>query len=48
MPLDIDAGTPRKHFRRELDYGLIEATAKVAQLLSQMVARGKNIAVAIL
>src|SRR4051794_19591797 len=34
--LEIDAKTLRKHFRRELDCGAIEATTKVAQSLYQM------------
>lgn len=45
--LEIDAKTLRKHFRRELDCGSIEATAKVAQSLFQMATQGKNVAAAI-
>jgi hypothetical protein len=45
--LDIDAKTLRKHFRRELDRGSIEATTKVAQSLFQMATQGKNVAAAI-
>ncbi|TDH60800.1 hypothetical protein E2C06_20090 [Dankookia rubra] len=45
--LEIDAKTLRKYFRRELDSGSIEATAKVAQSLFQMATQGKNVAAAI-
>ena len=45
--LDIDAKTLRKHFRRELDRGSIEATAKVAQTLFRMATEGQNVAAAI-
>ncbi len=45
--LEIDAKTLRKHFRRELDRGSIEATAKVAQTLFQMATSGQNTAAAI-
>ncbi len=45
--LEIDAKTLRKHFRRELDRGSIEATAKVAQTLFGMVTSGQNVAAAI-
>ena len=31
--MDVDAKTLRKHFRRELDRGTIEANVKVAQTL---------------
>ncbi len=45
--LEIDVKTLRKHFRRELDRGSIEATAKVAQTLFQMATSGQNTAAAI-
>lgn len=45
--LDIDDKTLRKHFRRELDRGSIEATVKVAQTLFQMATSGQNTAAAI-
>ena len=45
--LEIDAKTLRKHFRRELDRGMVEATAKVAQSLFLMATQGKNVAAAI-
>ena len=45
--LEIDAKTLRKHFRRELDRGSIEATAKVAQTLFGMATSGQNVAAAI-
>jgi hypothetical protein len=45
--LEIDAKTLRKHFRRELDRGSIEATAKVAQTLFAMAISGQNVAAAI-
>ena len=44
---EIDAKTLRKHFRRELDRGSIEATAKVAQTLFRMATEGGNVAAAI-
>jgi hypothetical protein len=44
--LDIDPKTLRKHFRRELDVGSIEATTKVAQSLFKA-ATGGNISAAI-
>jgi len=40
--------TLRKHFRDELDRGMTEANAKVAQSLFQMATQGKNVAAAIL
>jgi hypothetical protein len=46
--LEIDAKTPRKHFRQDLDRGMVEATAKVAQSLFHMATGGKNVAAAIL
>jgi hypothetical protein len=46
--LKIDAKTLRKHFRQDLDRGMVEATAKVAQSLFQMATSGKNVAAAIL
>src|SRR4051794_16577386 len=45
--IEIDDKTLRKHFRRELDRGSIEATAKVAQTLFQMATSGDNTAAAI-
>ena len=45
--LEIDAKTLRKHFRRELDRGAVEATAKVAQSLFNMATQDKNVAAAI-
>ena len=45
--LEIDDKTLRKHFRRELDRGSIEATVKVAQTLYQMATSGQNTAAAI-
>jgi len=45
--LEIDDKTLRKHFRRELDRGSIEATTKVAQTLFQMATSGQNTAAAI-
>ncbi len=45
--LELDPKTLRKHYRRELDRGSIEATAKVAQTLFQMATSGENTAAAI-
>ena len=45
--LDIDPKTLRLHFRRELDRGSVEATAKVAQTLFQMATSGQNTAASI-
>ena len=45
--LGIDTKTLRKHFREELDRGMTEANAKVAQSLFQMATQGKNVAAAI-
>ena len=45
--LGIDPKTLRKHFREELDRGVTEANAKVAQSLFQMATQGKNVAAAI-
>jgi hypothetical protein len=45
--LDIDPKTLRRHFRRNLDRGAIEATVKVAQTLFQMATVDKNVAAAI-
>jgi hypothetical protein len=47
LHLEIDPTTLRKHFRRELDRGMIEANVKVAQSLFQMATTGKNVAAAI-
>jgi hypothetical protein len=45
--LEIDPTTLRRHFRRELDRGMIEANVKVAQSLFQLATQGKNVAAAI-
>jgi hypothetical protein len=45
--LEVDAKTLRKHFRQELDRGMVEANLKVAQSLFQMATAGKNVAAAI-
>ena len=45
--LDIDPKTLRKLFRLELDRGVTEANAKVAQSLFNMATQGKNVAAAI-
>jgi len=45
--LEIDPKTLRKHFRRELDRGAVEANAKVAQSLFNMATQGNNVAAAI-
>ena len=45
--LEVDPKTLRKHFRRELDGGTLEANAKVAQSLFNMATSGKNVAAAI-
>ncbi|WP_144185795.1 hypothetical protein [Elioraea rosea] len=45
--LEIEPKTLRRHFRRELDRGMVEATAKVAQSLFQMATTGNNVAAAI-
>ena len=45
--LEVDAKTLRKHFRRELDRGSIEATAKVGQSLFRMATEGGSVAAAI-
>lgn len=45
--LDIDPKTLRLHFRRELNRGAVDATAKVAQSLFSMATTGKNVAAAI-
>ena len=47
LHLDIDPKTLRKHFRRELDRGTIEANLKVAQTLLHMATVDKNVAAAI-
>lgn len=44
---DIDPKTLRKHFRRELDSGMVEANVKVAQSLFNMATSGNNVAAAI-
>jgi hypothetical protein len=45
--LGIDPKTLRKHFRRELDRGAVEANANVAQSLFNMATQGNNVAAAI-
>ena len=45
--LEVDAKTLRKHFRAELDRGMVEANLKVAQSLFAMATQGKNVAAAI-
>jgi hypothetical protein len=45
--LDIDKKTLRKHFRRELDTGSIEANTRVAASLYGMATKDKNVAAAI-
>ena len=45
--LNIDAKTLRKHFRRELDGGMLEANVKVAQTLFSMATVDRNVAAAI-
>ena len=45
--LEIDPKTLRRHFRRELDRGSVEATAKVAQTLFQLATVDRNVGAAI-
>ncbi len=45
--LEVAPKTLRKHFRRELDRGSIEATAKVGQSLFRMATEGGSVAAAI-
>jgi hypothetical protein len=45
--IEIDPKTLRRHFRRELDAGTLEANAKVAQSLFNMATQGRNVAAAI-
>jgi len=45
--IGIDATTLRRRFREDLDRGMTEANAKVAQSLFQMATQGKNVAAAI-
>jgi hypothetical protein len=45
--LDIDKKTLRKHFRREIDTGAIEANTRVAASLYGMATKDKNVAAAI-
>jgi hypothetical protein len=45
--MEMDAKTLRKHFRQELDRGMVEANVKVAQSLFQLATSGKNVAAAI-
>jgi hypothetical protein len=44
---ELDPTALRKHFRRELDRGSIEATAKVGQSLFRMATEGGSVAAAI-
>ena len=45
--IGITPKTLRKHFRAELDLGMIEANAKVVKSLFQMATSGKNTSAAI-
>ena len=45
--IGIDPTTLRRRFREDLDRGMTEANAKVAQSLFQMATQGKNVAAAI-
>ena len=45
--LEIDPKTLRKHYRHELDRGMVEANVKVAQSLFAMATQGNNVAAAI-
>jgi hypothetical protein len=45
--LEMTPKTLRKHFRRELDLGAIEANAKVLESLFEMATSGKNTAATI-
>ena len=45
--LEIDAKTLRKHLRRELDGGMLEANVKVAQTLFSMATVDRNVAACI-
>ena len=45
--LDLDGKTLRKHFRKELDRGMVEANVKVAQSLFNMATKCNNVAAAI-
>ena len=45
--IDVDAKTLRKHYRRELDRGTIEANAKMAQTLFTMATVDKSVAAAV-
>ena len=45
--LEIDPKTLRKHYRLELDRGMVEANVKVAQSLFAMATQGNNVAAAI-
>jgi hypothetical protein len=47
LHLGIDPKTLRKHFRKDLNRGSIEATTKVAQSLFNMATKGNNVAAAI-
>ena len=45
--LDLDGKTLRKHFRKELDSGMVETNVKVAQSLFNMATQGNIVAAAI-
>jgi hypothetical protein len=45
--LELDPKTLRRHFRRELDRGSIEATAKVGQSLFCIATEGGSVAATI-
>jgi hypothetical protein len=45
--LEIDPKTLRKHYRRELDTGVTQANARVAQTLYLMATKEKNVAACI-
>ena len=45
--LEIDAKTLRKHLRRELDGGMLEANVKIAQTLFSMATVDRNVAACI-
>ena len=45
--LGVDPKTLRRNYREELDRGIVEANAKVAQSLFRMATEGNNVAAAI-
>jgi hypothetical protein len=47
VPALMDAKTLRKHFRPELDRGMVEANLKVGPSLFQLATSGRNVAAAI-